>query len=128
MNREITPDAANKFWAYLEKEYPEISKQLSTRTLINGAIASFKPAKMSDEDYAEYERILYTWQIDNGFWEEITLTTSDGKELTILRSSIHTVQPSGDSSTLIAVDDNMGGMTQLLVPEDFITFKNRFYI
>jgi hypothetical protein len=128
MNREITPHDANKFWEYLEKEYPKISSQLSNRALVNGSIVSFKPARMSDEDYAEYERIMYTWQIQNGFWSEITIITSDNKELTILRDSIHSVQPSGDLCTLITVDDNMGGMTQLLVSENFITFKNRFYI
>ena len=128
MNREITPHDANKFWEYLDAEYPKISAQLSNRALVEGSIVSFKPARMSDEEYAEYERIMYGWQIDNGFWEEITLTTSEQKKITFQRNSLHILRPSGDSATIISVDNNMCGMAEFLIPENMEVLKNRLYI
>ena len=127
-NREITPADANKFWDYLQLNYPEISGQLSNWSLMNGAIVSFQPARMSNDDYIEYQRILYSWQIDNGFWEEITLITTEQKKVTFLRNSLIGLAPVNESTTLITVQNVIGGDTELLIPENITTLKNRLYI
>ncbi len=127
-NREITPLHANKFWEYLEKEHPKIFNQLSNFALINGAIVSFKPARMSDEDFEEYERLLYRWQIDNGFWEEITLMKSDQTSVTFPRNAIIDFVMVNEFTTRIVLHGATGGICEILVPENMKALEKRLYV
>lgn len=127
-NKEITPTDADKFWDYLHSEYPEISNQLSNRALISGAIASFQPAKMSNEDYAEYQKILYTWQIDNGFWDEIMLITADQKQILFLRDSLKSVNPIDNFSCEIEIKEDIDTISKFVINENSEALKKRLYI
>ena len=48
--KELTHLDAMKFWDYLDREYPELNVQLPSKAFHTGAIISFKPARMKQED------------------------------------------------------------------------------
>lgn len=65
--KSLTLADAEHFWEYLDKEHLHISIQLPSKAFVNDVIVSFQPARMKNEDYAEYQRILKQWLTDNGF-------------------------------------------------------------
>jgi hypothetical protein len=67
--KTVTHLDADRFWVYLDREHPEIGSQMQTRAFFpaDGAIVSFKPARMTTEDYDKYVDILQGWLIENGF-------------------------------------------------------------
>jgi hypothetical protein len=64
---DVTPQDAMKFWSFIDKEHPEIGKQLPSRIIVNGAIVSFQPVYMTDDDYKTYQKLLDDWYVNNGF-------------------------------------------------------------
>ena len=65
--KELTHEDASRFWDYLDKEHLHIYIQLPNKSFQGGEIISHKPARMSEKDYIEYERILKSWLGANGF-------------------------------------------------------------
>ena len=92
------------------------------------AKSGFKPGRMSNEDYAEYERILYTWQIENGFWNEITLLTAEQGQITFFRNSFISSEPIDDSTCEISIREDLNTISKFVVKENSDAFKKRLYI
>jgi hypothetical protein len=61
---------AERFWQFFNKEHYSLRSKFPDNanvSLVNEAIAIFRPTKMSNEDFAQYETILNKWLSDNGF-------------------------------------------------------------
>jgi hypothetical protein len=127
-NKELTIQDAQRFWDYFDSEYPDLSFQLKSKSFINGSIVSHQPAKMKDEDYIAYNRIMYAWQIENGFWDELAITTSNNEKITFLRTDMMALEPIDHNSISVTIKQESKGLETYTVLESIEAFKNRLYL
>ena len=130
---EVSPQDALKFWEHLEKKYPEIDSQLSTRTLVDSKIISFQPAKMSNDDYEIYNRILNRWLIENNFKpnepDYVYVSTNDEKGMAIDTSLITTVESEGVGLSKVFIKNEDSDLIEsVTIKEEAEAFKKRAYL
>lgn len=65
--RNVSPNDAQEFWRIIDRDYPELGKQLQNRQIIDGSIICFRPKTMSAEDFEKYEQLLRSWYRETGF-------------------------------------------------------------
>ena len=61
---------AERFWQFFNKEHYSLRSKFPDNanvSLVNKEIVIFRPAKMSNEEFDQYETILKKWLTDNGF-------------------------------------------------------------
>jgi hypothetical protein len=131
--KEITHQDADKFWDYIAANYPEIDDQIVNRVFVNGSIVSFQPARMSDEDYNTYNRILIKWMGDNGFIEprrdEIYVFIPTGHvAMQIYTDSILKIISLPDNQCKIIYKDETEAAIEIIVNEDAEAIRKRAYI
>lgn len=129
----MTVEYANEFWSHIAKNYPDIDRQLSNRALVNEAIISFQPARMSNEDYDTYNRILKQWLANNGFIpspqpDMIYVATNDSKAMGFDSINIVSLMAIDDELTEVIIKDENDINTNVIIKENIEDFKKRVYI
>lgn len=131
--KEITHLDADNFWNYLAANFPEIDSQLSNRAFVGTSIVSFQPARMSNEVYDTYNRILTKWLGDNGFVpptrDEIYVFVPETKtSMRIYVDSIEGIKPLTDKSSQISFKDEIEEVNVIIVNESAEEIRKRAYI
>jgi len=61
----MTVDQWQDFKMFFATKHPDIDKKLPSKSLINGEPFITQPATMTNDDYAEYNKILDNWRMEN---------------------------------------------------------------
>jgi tRNA-binding EMAP/Myf-like protein len=135
MTKEVTLEQFNKFWELFDEKHLDISFQLTAKTLINGSIITFKPAKMHEETYDKYTRFLKRWYMDNGFLDFapdfVYVATNDNdaemKAIEIDTAKILSIEPveKNDKICKVIIKEDEGINKELIIKESVEYFKNR---
>ena len=61
----MTNEQWTNFLTFFASSYPELDSKLPARSLVNGQPFITQPAKVTNEEYAEYNNILDKWAEEN---------------------------------------------------------------